>query len=275
MKFWASSESFRPATPALVAVERCVEPYLNAAFENSSLATIDGLIRYVPIVMPEDALGNYPERSKLRRKQNIYDCAPQLDYNVFVDGSLEEQLAEYLRGIALSAPHLAGLGASREQVAEFEAILAGAVEKFFAGSVSHFRFVLSLRCRHPNMRAADIVELIGLEPKVAQTVGEPRTTPKGTPLKGFNKATFCVFDLAEGDAHELTDELAKSNSHLRARKPAIDEFREQGGTLEYFLGLFLEGGNRVLVLDPATTAACGELGITLSLDMYPPNEFGG
>ncbi|MEX2297153.1 MAG: hypothetical protein WD715_07065 [Dongiaceae bacterium] len=129
MRFWASAEVFQPADAASDAARRCVEPYLNTAFANSSLATVDGELRYVPIIMPPDMRENYPARSKPRRKQRIYDCAPQLDYEVFVEGKLEDQLREYLRGIALSAPHLASLGASKEAIAEFEAILAGAVER--------------------------------------------------------------------------------------------------------------------------------------------------
>jgi len=82
--------------------------------------------------MPKGMRERYPARSKLRKKERIYDCAPQLDYDVFVDGKFEEQLEEYLRGIAPSAPHLAGLGATKEQIAEFDAILAGAAEHILA-----------------------------------------------------------------------------------------------------------------------------------------------
>jgi hypothetical protein len=53
----------------------------------------------------------------------------QLNYEIFVDGLFEDQLREYLRGIALSAPHLAGLGASPQQIGDFEAILASAAER--------------------------------------------------------------------------------------------------------------------------------------------------
>lgn len=74
----------------------------------------------------------YPARSKMRKKQRIYDCAPQLDYDLFVTGSFEDQLREYLRGVATSAPHLAGLGASKEQIEAFEKIMASAVERILA-----------------------------------------------------------------------------------------------------------------------------------------------
>jgi hypothetical protein len=129
LRFRASAEVFRAAFPAMDRARRCVEPFLNAAFAASSLAMLDAKLRYVPIVMPEGMRERYPARSKLRRKERLFDCAPQLNYEVFVEGSFEDQLREYLRGIALSSPHLAGLGASPEQIAEFEAILANAVDR--------------------------------------------------------------------------------------------------------------------------------------------------
>ncbi len=98
----------------------------------SSLTTIDAKLRYVPIIMPDGLRGRYPARSKLRKKERIYDCAPQLDYDVFVSGTFEDQLREYVRGIAESAPHLAGLGATPEQIKDFEQIMATAVERILA-----------------------------------------------------------------------------------------------------------------------------------------------
>jgi hypothetical protein len=127
--FWASVEGHQPAYTAITRARRCVEPYLNAQFAASSLERLDAKLRYVPIVMPEDMRQRYPERSKLRKKQRIYDCAPQLNYEVFVEGSFEDQLKEYLRGIALSAPHLKGLGATPEQIADFNRIMDEAVER--------------------------------------------------------------------------------------------------------------------------------------------------
>lgn len=111
---------------------RCVSPFLSGAFAVSRLATLEGLLRYVPIVMPEGMRQRYPARSKLRKKQRIYDCSPQLNYEVFVGGSFEDQLREYIRGIAESAPHLAGLGATPEQIEEFNQIMATAVERILA-----------------------------------------------------------------------------------------------------------------------------------------------
>lgn len=132
MRFWASAEVFQPAYEASRIARLCVEPFLNTAFAASSLATLEGELRYVPIIMPEDMHEKYTARSKLRRRARIYDSAPQLDYETFVEGTLEEQLREYLRGIASSAPHLAGLGATPEQIKDFNRIMETAVERILA-----------------------------------------------------------------------------------------------------------------------------------------------
>lgn len=129
MKFWASAEVYRPAFAAVDTIRRRVVPFLNGAFAESELATLECELRYVPIVMPEGMHERYPPRSMLHTKQRLYDCAPTLDYGVFVDGDFESQLREYFRGIALSGPHLVTLGATPEQVDEFNAILAGAADR--------------------------------------------------------------------------------------------------------------------------------------------------
>jgi hypothetical protein len=132
VNFWASAEVFQAAFPAMDKARRCTGPFLNTAFAASSLATLEGMLRYVPIVMPEGMRQRYPARSKLRKKERVYDCSPQLNYEVFVEGSFEDQLREYLRGIAESAPHLAGLGATPEQIEDFNKIMATAVERILA-----------------------------------------------------------------------------------------------------------------------------------------------
>lgn len=132
MNFWASAEVFQAAFPAMDKARRCVGPFLNTALARSSLATLEGKLRYVPIVMPEGMRQRYPARSKLRKKERVYDCAPQLNYDVFVEGTFADQLQEYLRGIAESAPHLAGLGATPEQIEDFNKIMATAAERILA-----------------------------------------------------------------------------------------------------------------------------------------------
>lgn len=129
MQIRASAEVFREAFLAMDRVRRCTLPFLNAALENSSLATLQCTIRYTPIVMPEGMRERYPARSKLREDEHLYDCSPQLNFEVFVDGAFEDQVREYLRGMEESVPFVTCLGGSPKQVAEFEMILASAVDR--------------------------------------------------------------------------------------------------------------------------------------------------
>lgn len=123
MNFWASSESLAPADCNLERARQSVEPYIVSALNNSLLSNIDMLIRYVPIVMPIDMHERYPARSKSRIKQRIYDCAPHLEYEIFVTGNFEQQIKEYLRGIALSIPHLEKFGLSAPEIFAFKEII--------------------------------------------------------------------------------------------------------------------------------------------------------
>ena len=126
MEFWASSESYIKASDNLDNTWRLVEPYLNNMFENSNLDDLKIKLRYVPIVMKPESAHRYPARSRSLIKQKIYDCAPQLDYQIFIDGTLSDQLDEYMRVIALSSPYLNKFGATPEQVRDFDLIIATA-----------------------------------------------------------------------------------------------------------------------------------------------------
>jgi hypothetical protein len=131
MIFWNSVEIDKPAYCNYLQLAKPAEFYLNSEFENSALKELAIRLRYTPIIMNEEGCKKYPERSKARIKQAIYDCAPQLDYQTFVDGTLEAQCIEYIRGITLSSPHLKRFGATPQQIADFDAIMAAAPQKLY------------------------------------------------------------------------------------------------------------------------------------------------
>jgi hypothetical protein len=137
VKFWASSEVYGPADAALNEIRQKVEAYLNFQFSNSTLNALDVTLRYVPTVMPEFVRANYPERTKLRKKARIYDCAPQLDFETFVSGDARSQLAEYIRGFSDSASSLRALGATGEQIEDFQRIVTEALKELQNGGKYH------------------------------------------------------------------------------------------------------------------------------------------
>lgn len=54
---------------------------------------------------------------------------------------------------------------------------------------SRRRFAVELFVVHPTLHPADITAVLGLEAHVERRVGEPRRTPKGTPLPGTYRDT--------------------------------------------------------------------------------------
>ncbi len=140
MNLWASSRVFVDALAGETVARKSVVPMLNYAFSKSALANFDLELRYVPIVMPEELRHRHPTGSKIHKKKRLYDCAPQLDYQVFVTGNFEDQLREYVRGLAEAGDHLSIFGASKEQVEAFDWILATAADQICAerfGRSSH------------------------------------------------------------------------------------------------------------------------------------------
>ena len=127
MIFWASSEADSKAHLNLNAVRLSVEPYINEAAAISELSSLEIKIRYIPIVMGSEFLSRYPARSKIRKKQKLYDCAPQLPHQPFVDGSWAEQVATYLQGLNECADPLLKMGATEVQVSIFKEILGRAL----------------------------------------------------------------------------------------------------------------------------------------------------
>jgi hypothetical protein len=110
-------------------VGRTVEAEINRLFSVSPLSALDVKIRFIPIVMPEGMREHFRPRSDLKKKRRIYDCTPYLDYDTFAQGTFDEQLREYMRGLTEAVPYLAGLGATSEQIGCFKGILAATEER--------------------------------------------------------------------------------------------------------------------------------------------------
>jgi hypothetical protein len=123
MEYWSSSESNGDILEVLVKTSWFVDEQIIDSIRDGSLATFDIKLRYIPIIMTADRRAHYPARSRVERKNRIYNCCPQLDYDAFVSGTPAERVAIYLDGLRGCGPGLAKLGATPEQVAEFDRIL--------------------------------------------------------------------------------------------------------------------------------------------------------
>jgi hypothetical protein len=123
MEFFFSSEVDQSALHQMFETRAKMKPLLEEMIAGSSLADLDVEVRYVPIIMKVEDRAHYPARSRVRRKERVYSCAPQLDIEPFLTGTPSDRFAEYIGGLRECGPALAKLGATEEQAAEFNRIL--------------------------------------------------------------------------------------------------------------------------------------------------------
>lgn len=123
MQLFFSSEVEQSALHQMHEVRILVKPLLESAVAKGPLAEFDVEIRYVPIIMSKERRERYPARSRLRGKERIYSCCPQLEIEPFVSGTKPERIAVYVEGLRECGPALRKLGATEDQVNAFNQIL--------------------------------------------------------------------------------------------------------------------------------------------------------
>jgi hypothetical protein len=131
------------------------------------------------------------------------------------------------------------------------------------------RYNVSLRLIHPSMDPDKITIGLRMEPKRAWKAGEPRTTPKGTPITGVFPQTYWYADICEGrmPPQKLGEELDQVLDKLMPCEPFFKQVRAEGGRSEFFVGFYL--GNQAGETYPATILAkMAALGLDLSIDNY-------
>jgi hypothetical protein len=124
LKIVYSSEVDQSIIFALTEVRKLVHPFLDEKIAKSALAGSDIVLRYIPIIMGDDHKHEYPARSRLERKKRIINCCPQLSTIPFVEGTLREQVSEYLSGLGEVAMYLGKLDVPSDNIEVFNEILA-------------------------------------------------------------------------------------------------------------------------------------------------------
>ncbi|MFK8067721.1 MAG: DUF4279 domain-containing protein [Gammaproteobacteria bacterium] len=138
--------------------------------------------------------------------------------------------------------------------------------------MSDYRFCVSLQISHPTLDLEDLTQVLELKPFKVWKLGEPRFTPKGTPLEGAYKCNVWSAKMHEqerifsADIY-LEDYLEKLNQQLQLHKKKFGEIVNSGGYIEYFIGWFSEG-NISTTLSPQLLRSTAELSISIGFDIY-------
>ncbi|MBF8798069.1 hypothetical protein [Pseudomonas aeruginosa] len=121
----------------------------------------------------------------------------------------------------------------------------------------------SLRVWHPSMPAQNIYKSINLKLVRKWSYGEQRTTPKGKPLEGAYKETYCCFELAKNASQDISNELISTNEELSRSAKIIEEIMKTGGRIEYYISFSAGAG---LELNHALISNLSALKIGLSIE---------
>ncbi|CBL45673.1 Hypothetical protein HDN1F_20900 [gamma proteobacterium HdN1] len=133
--------------------------------------------------------------------------------------------------------------------------------------MSPSEFVVSLRIKHPTHTHHSIVQSMGMTPKFSYSVGSPRATPKGRPLEGVYKNSYCSFTLLEKQGGDFVDGIKKIFVLLESHKEYFRLLTSEGGKTELFVGVFADG-TVGFSLGVEEMRALADLSLELSVEVY-------
>lgn len=129
-----------------------------------------------------------------------------------------------------------------------------------------YSYTISLQVRHPDADPGYIVSGMELPAHRMWKKGEPRTTPKGAPLEGRYRETYCVFDLGKGHDGNLAAHLQTIVETLKPKRAFLTQLRAAGGSTAFFVSW--EAGKRGEVFDVQLLSDIAALGIALGIDPH-------
>lgn len=129
-------------------------------------------------------------------------------------------------------------------------------------------FDVELFIVHPTMRPEEISSALGLEAKFFHCVGEPRRTPKGTPLPGiYSDTRWRHTSRHEAQGQHFADAVVAFVRSLEPHAPFLSRVRSTGGRAQVIVQ-FLGDGYFGDEIPRATLARLAELDLDLGLEVY-------
>lgn len=131
-------------------------------------------------------------------------------------------------------------------------------------------FALSLWVRHPSADLADLPTTLGLTPVRVWKVGDPRTTPKNTPLVGTYRESYCCMNIETDADATLPNSITATIEKLRPHTTKIDSLCATGGTFLLNVGWhssFNTGEN----FEVRLLRELADMNVSLGIDVYCDN----
>ncbi len=96
-------------------------------------------------------------------------------------------------------------------------------------------YIISFKIVHPNRDLKYILDALHVEAFRIWSAGEPRVTPRNTPLVGVHDNSYCCIRLPSNKAGHLDGALETFLKRLEQNKQLINELTDSGGKLAFFI----------------------------------------
>jgi hypothetical protein len=105
------------------------------------------------------------------------------------------------------------------------------------------RYRMSIRIWHPEIDPVEVTRTLGIAPRHAWRVGEPRVTPTGRSLGGVRDKSYWCAEVSPAHARDSDPEgdVVRFLDMLEPHARLLQDIVTSGGTIEFFL-TFWHGG---------------------------------
>ncbi len=142
-----------------------------------------------------------------------------------------------------------------------------------------YKYGIALSIQHPTKDLTELQNelgtLSGFIKKRIWKFGEPRTAPRGQPMPGTFKQSYCYLNFGEKEVYaeveKLPDALKRAVALLQTKKVLIKHHQNDGTEFKFFSSWIFET-NSGDTFDAQLLHDISDLGISLELDVYPENE---
>jgi hypothetical protein len=87
---------------------------------------------------------------------------------------------------------------------------------------------------------------------------------------GINRETFCTYELPSCQNGQFDSDLEKAVSLMESRASALQGVVLEGGVIEIYAGLFLDGADFAgFTVSPSLTERLAKLKLTTTIEIYP------
>ena len=138
--------------------------------------------------------------------------------------------------------------------------------------MQQYSLVVALRFWHPTIDPSSITEQLGISPMHFNVVGQPRFTPKGTPLEGTYKESYWHAEpirqgWCESAISVAEDTLRELLPQLLPHRHYIQHIADSGGRAMIHIST-QSSSNYAIVLSPELMAEYSNLGLSIAHEVY-------